>query len=72
MLVSRECNGRKLSPNHIAKNIHAKLTSKASSSTAYIFRRELRVVCVSAELIKSVGGIMGETRIRLAPSTAAR
>lgn len=65
MLVSKECNGRSVSPSHIDEKIQAKLMSKANNNTAYIFRREGWTVSVSDGAKMSVGGIIGETRIRL-------
>jgi hypothetical protein len=72
MLASRELNGRKLSPTHIKVKMQAKLISKASSSTAYIFRREFRALDISPRLVGSAGGIIGEVRIRPTPSVAAQ
>ena len=65
MLASKERNGRKFSPSHIDEKIQAKLISIAISSTAYIFRRVLRMVGNSVASGTFAGGIIGEARIRL-------
>lgn len=65
-------NGRKFSPNHMAEKIQAKFKIRASSSTAYMLRRELFVRVDSAVSARAAGGIIGEVRIRHAPSAAAQ